>query len=206
MFAYSPNRTKICGILQTTPGTAGIDEESFTLPNPGTVSENYEFDGNGTKMAWDDQKDVTRKGERIFVDEAGSEYPESSLVYLEIDLDDPDFEDIDDETLRLFTESEAAYDAWDARQNGQTYDLPAPPEGWRSITSFSEEEKALLRPIAETIAMLSGAAFFGLTTDDDGSDLLYEDYLPQAAALYASAGQRIELTSIFQNASKGNRP
>lgn len=199
MFAYSPNRTKIVGIHQTTPGTVGIDEESFTLPTPGVVSENYEFDGEGTKLAWDDQKDIYKKGQRIFVDENDCVYPECSLVYLDIDLDDPDFEEIDEETEKLFANSEAAYDVWEAQEEAVTYILAPTKDGWRDISSFDEEEKDLLRPIAETIAMLSGNAFFGMNTDSDGNDLLYEEYLPHAAALYASAGQNASLTSIAQN-------
>lgn len=199
MFAYSPNRTKIVGIHQTTPGTVGIDEESFTLPAPDIDGENYEFDGTGTQMAWDDQKDIYKKGQRIFVDEDDGQYPECSLVYLDIDLDDPDFENVDEETEKLFTNAEAAYDMWEAQEEAVSYLLAPTKDGWRDIGSFDEEEKDLLRPIAETIAMLSGNAFFGMKTDSDGNDLLYEDYLPQAAALYASAGQNASLTSIAQN-------
>jgi hypothetical protein len=199
MFAYSPNRTKIVGIHQTTPGTVGIDEGSFTLPTLGNDGENYEFDGTGPQMAWDDQKDIYKKGQRIFVDEDGGQYPECSLVYLDIDLDDPDFENVDEETEKLFTNAEAAYDMWEAQEEAVSYLLAPTKDGWRDIGSFDEEEKDLLRPIAETIAMLSGNAFFGMKTDSDDNDLLYEDYLPQAAALYASAGQNASLTSIAQN-------
>ena len=60
-------------------------------------------------------------------------------------------------------------------------DLPAEPR-----KDFTVEEKMLLRPIAETLAMLDGNAFFGI----DGDMLLdwYEQYLPQAWEVWHSNG------------------
>lgn len=48
--------------------------------------------------------------------------------------------------------------------------------------TFTEEEKEILRPIAETLAMLDGNAFFDLASD------IYESYLPEARALFNSNG------------------
>ena len=48
---------------------------------------------------------------------------------------------------------------------------------------FTDEEKVLLRPIAETLAMLDGNAFFGSTFDDHLTGRRYEwyeQYLPEA--------------------------
>lgn len=53
---------------------------------------------------------------------------------------------------------------------------------------WSIEEKEILRPIAETLAMLDGNAFFGTTKDDSGDDTFYEQYLPEAASLFISNG------------------
>lgn len=47
---------------------------------------------------------------------------------------------------------------------------------------FTDNEKAILRPIAETLAMLDGNAFFDLASD------IYESYLPEARAIFNSNG------------------
>lgn len=47
---------------------------------------------------------------------------------------------------------------------------------------FTQEEKEYLRPIAETMAMLDGNAFFSLKSD------IWESYLPEARALFNSNG------------------
>jgi len=195
MFAYSHNRTKMTSVKQVTPGNAGIDEESFVLkPDPGST-ERYTYT-DGTVMDWDGQKDAIEHGQRVFVDDDGDEYPECALVYLDIDLDDPDAAPLDPATVQAFADAEQAYLRWRALDGTLTYSLPPPPSGWRQAGTFDDDEKELLRPIAETLAMLSGNAFFGLTTDAHGEDVLYEDYLPQAAALYESAGARAAQTSI----------
>jgi hypothetical protein len=70
------------------------------------------------------------------------------------------------------------------------YDIPMPEGGWREVESFDQAEVEKLRPIAETLAMLSGNAFFGNTYPDrEGKDRQwYEMYLPQAHALYEANG------------------
>jgi hypothetical protein len=50
---------------------------------------------------------------------------------------------------------------------------------------FTDEEKAILRPIAETIAMLDGNAFFTMDTDKGE---WYEQYLPEAWSLFKANG------------------
>lgn len=62
-------------------------------------------------------------------------------------------------------------------------DIPEPRGGWK--TEFTPEEKAKLRPMAETIAMLDGNAFF--TIPSIAGDW-YEQYLPEAHALYEANG------------------
>lgn len=73
------------------------------------------------------------------------------------------------------------------RHVNQPYHVPRPDEGWRARESFTDEEKARLRPVAETLAMLDGNAFFGAELQD-GADW-YEQYLPEAHALAGDWGQ-----------------
>lgn len=51
---------------------------------------------------------------------------------------------------------------------------------------FTEEEKRLLRPVAEVLCMLDGNAFFAAELSDGRE--WYEQYLPEAAALYFQNG------------------
>ena len=60
-------------------------------------------------------------------------------------------------------------------------DLPEDPR-----RDFTAEEQALLRPIAETLAMLDGNAFFSMPLED-GKEW-YEQYLPEAWELWHSNG------------------
>lgn len=60
------------------------------------------------------------------------------------------------------------------------YEISEPDGGWRRV--FSDEDKQKLRPIAETLAMLDGNAFFGISPDH------YEGYLTEADAVYRSNG------------------
>ena len=54
--------------------------------------------------------------------------------------------------------------------------------------NFSQQEKAILRPIAEVLAMFDGNAFFGLSTDENGEDMFYEQYLPDAWRVFKANG------------------
>jgi len=87
------------------------------------------------------------------------------------------------EFARLIAEAFAPMNRPPARR----YDLDEPAGGWRTEDSFGEAEKAKLRPIAETLAMLDENAFFGLSGTRRHSDW-YEQYLPEAAALYEGNG------------------
>ena len=60
-------------------------------------------------------------------------------------------------------------------------DLPENPR-----RDFTVEEKVLLRPIAETLAMLDGNAFFSMSPDNEPE--WYEQYLPEAWELWHSNG------------------
>lgn len=54
---------------------------------------------------------------------------------------------------------------------------------------FSDDEKRVLRPIAETLAMLHGNAFFTMQLGDGRE--WYEQYLPEAMSLFMSNGGSI---------------
>ena len=51
---------------------------------------------------------------------------------------------------------------------------------------FSIEEKAILRPIAEILAVLDGNAFFGADLGDGRE--WYEQYLPEAKSIFDNTG------------------
>mgnify|MGYP003347702996 FL=1 len=51
---------------------------------------------------------------------------------------------------------------------------------------FTQEEKDILRPIAEVIAVLDGNAFFRVNIGD--STEWYEQYLPEAWAIFNNSG------------------
>lgn len=53
---------------------------------------------------------------------------------------------------------------------------------------YSEQEKEYLRPIAETLAMLDGNAFFGIEVKGYEHYEHYEQYLPEAFALFNANG------------------
>lgn len=75
------------------------------------------------------------------------------------------------------------------RTLNKPYHVDQPEGGWK--TQFSEQEKALLRPIAETLAMMDGNAFFEMTDkpeDRHNGSEWYEGYLNQASAIFNSNG------------------
>jgi hypothetical protein len=53
---------------------------------------------------------------------------------------------------------------------------------------FTVKEKAMLRPIAEVLCLLDGNAFFGISADENGDDIWYEQYLPEAYVIYKDNG------------------
>lgn len=68
-----------------------------------------------------------------------------------------------------------------------SYRVERPESGWRTSKSFTEAERKRLWPIAETLAMLDGNAFFVLP-DGTYDESHIECYLPQASALYEANG------------------
>lgn len=64
------------------------------------------------------------------------------------------------------------------------YHILEPEGGWKQ--EFTDAEKAKLRPIAETLAMMDGNAFFG--NESGGGKEWYEMYLPQADAIFSANG------------------
>ena len=73
-----------------------------------------------------------------------------------------------------------------------TYTLHMHPEA--KTRSYSTAEKSKLRPIAETLAMLDGNAFFGIETNEEGDDIWWEQYLPEAWSLYQANGGSVAPT------------
>jgi hypothetical protein len=53
---------------------------------------------------------------------------------------------------------------------------------------FTNKQKSILKPIAEVIALIDGNAFFGISSDDNGEDIWYEQYLPEAYVVYKQNG------------------
>ena len=53
---------------------------------------------------------------------------------------------------------------------------------------FTAREKAMLRPIAEVLALLDSNAFFGISLDDNSDDTWYEQYLPEAYRIFNANG------------------
>ena len=66
------------------------------------------------------------------------------------------------------------------------YKIARPEEGYRKRGSFTEEEKKILRPMAETLAMMDGNAFFG--NEGGEGEEWYEMYLPEADAIFQANG------------------
>jgi hypothetical protein len=75
-------------------------------------------------------------------------------------------------------------EARDADRRPLPYSISAPEGGFKN--TFTDAEKAKLRPIAETLAMLDGNAFF--TVNAGESREWFEQYLPEASALYEGNG------------------
>ena len=65
-----------------------------------------------------------------------------------------------------------------------TYKIERPSGGWKR--NFNHLEKEKLRPIAETLAMLDGNAFFSIGCGE--THMHFENYLPEAHAVYESNG------------------
>lgn len=193
MYAYAPNGTPIAYSKDSLFASASVSDGSFARDAKGNVT--CRNDG-GSAMDWDSQKTVVQRGQTMWIDADGDEWPACALVLVENELGVVDDEDSDlyGETRSLpedlVTAANAAYDAWaatdpkaPAMHTSRRFVVDMPEDGWRQPGSFTPEEKARLRPVAETLAMLDGNAFFGMDVDEKGDDIHYERYLPEAAAV-----------------------
>lgn len=70
-FMVSPNNTRIIGTLEKLVGRGEIT--CFNKLDDGKID--IVWDGY-TEVFWDSQETVQRKGQRIFLDREGNEYPE----------------------------------------------------------------------------------------------------------------------------------
>lgn len=81
-FRYeTPTGKKILGTLDEIPGRANV--ESLTR-DPRTKTIDIVYSGE-TTVFWDGQRTITRKGQRIWLDENGDEWPENKLIEVPID-------------------------------------------------------------------------------------------------------------------------
>jgi hypothetical protein len=55
-------------------------------------------------------------------------------------------------------------------------------------SKFTKKEKQVLRPIAEVLCLIDGNAFFGMSIDENGEDVWYEQYLPEAHLIWKANG------------------
>jgi len=206
MYAYAPNGTLITGTKDSLFATAELGEGTFSRAADGSIVAEG---GGGSKMDWDSQRTVVQRGQPMWMDDEGEEWPECALILVENELDYIDDEDDPahgematlpaDEVER----ATRAYDAWLARDpkaapvdRSARYAIEMPETGWRSRDSFTPDEKARLRPVAEVLALLDGNAFFGMDTDADGDDRHYERYLPEAAAIADANNGWFDLASF----------
>lgn len=70
------------------------------------------------------------------------------------------------------------------RSAERPYSILEPKGGWRSKEQFSEVERRKLLPIAETLALLDGNAFFTVGAENEWAF----SYLPEADAIYQANG------------------
>lgn len=68
------------------------------------------------------------------------------------------------------------------RTNEITYIISEPDTGWCTLEQIPVNLKPILRPIAETLAMLDGNAFFSAENE------WYAQYLPEAYAVFTDNG------------------
>lgn len=207
MFGYAINGKPIIATLEQCPGSASLVPGSLVMKN-GLLEHQYE---GSTTFDYDAQRTVMEGGEQIFYDDDFNEWPACSIILLPEALgtiDDAEAENLGKPAplpADLLAEATAAYETWLATKQGASevrYSIAIPKDGLRLVESFTAEEKKRLRPIAETLALLDGNAFFGATRDDSGDDTFYEQYLPEAAALAAANGGWSEMASF----ARGDTP
>ena len=193
MFAYAPDGTQIVASKETIPGRCTIAEEGFKLDADGNLDLEY---NHGTDVDWDNQRTTIENGEPMLIDANDAEWPLSSLIILDHELEE-------DESLPApaLAAADLAHTAWAKSPDNRKYVIERPADGWRQVSSFTDNEKARLRPVAETLAMLDGNAFFGMNVID-GDDVHYEQYLPEAAAIAEANNGWFALTSFV----RGGKP
>ncbi len=76
----APNGSPICGSAEFVLATASIS----SINADGTPV----YDGGGTEIHWDTQKQFTRDGKPLFVDEDGAEWTFDQLTVIEESIDD----------------------------------------------------------------------------------------------------------------------
>jgi hypothetical protein len=67
-----------------------------------------------------------------------------------------------------------------------TYHIFRPESGWPTLDQIPDDMKHMLRPMAETLAMLEGNAFFG--HDDPHGNPWWYSYLPEAWVVFQNNG------------------
>ncbi|MEQ1950889.1 hypothetical protein [Mesorhizobium sp. CN2-181] len=74
----TPTGSVIAGAYEMVPCTVGITSINLETGEP-------DYDGNGSKMHWDDQKHVELGGKKAYIDENGTAWPYTSLKEEEVD-------------------------------------------------------------------------------------------------------------------------
>jgi hypothetical protein len=179
MYAYAFDGSPIVSTKETIPGLCGIEEDSFGN-GPGGVE--FESAG-GTNVDWDGQRTVSVNGQSIFVDEAGREWPGCALVLVATEID----EDSDEEEERALpadgvAAARAAHAAWKASRPF-VGTIAAPSGRWPDAVALTPAERALLSPIATTLALLSGRTASDVSADPS----IVDAFLPKALALATTA-------------------
>jgi len=71
------------------------------------------------------------------------------------------------------------------QQEQTTYTIQKPDTGWPTLDQIPDHIKHMLRPMAETLAMLDGNAFFGL---DTGGNPWWQQYVSEAWVVFQENG------------------
>lgn len=206
MHAYSINGTLIVGTKDSLEATTELSMGGFGRDAKGAIVETND---GGSKMHWDTQRTIVERGQRMWIDDQGDEWPECAIVLVEEELDiiddenDPAYGEMSQLPADDVARATVAYEAWlstdpkaTPTDSSRRFVVEMPENGWRSKDSFTAEEKARLRPTAEVLALLDGNAFFGMDVDADGDDRHYENYLPEAAAIAEANNGWYDLTSF----------
>lgn len=188
MYAYAPDGTPIASTKEILGGTCDIADGGFNVGPDGLLACQHD---SGTDVDYDAAKTAVVRGQEIVIDAEGAEWPLCAVIVLDRELDDSEDETLPQDKVDAAT---AAYAAWEAEGRApvaagtRTYSIDMPDGGYRHKDSFDADESRKLRPIAETLAMLDGNAFFGMSLDANGDDDHYRQYLPEAAALVEANG------------------